>query len=896
MRAPANLLVLLALLTTIATLAAPLGALAETGPSECVEYGFDNMLVGYYEAGGESVRVVEALSDDMVMVFGADFGMQIVSLADMSRPVLVSTCDVGREAYAACRSGDYVFVADGTQGLRAVDVSDPLNPRCTDTFVPEWPATALAVRARGDLVMAAMGWTAYLLHVDGEGHLDLIAQVDLEGTAVDIAWEGNLVCVASGDGAVLLDLAAPDPPEVLQRIPTMEWEWTDYRSNTYCLSGCLIDDGKLYLFNEHKYSYYDSWRSYSVHDTYAQIFDITDPRNMTIPTDVAFNVLFQGQPVVDGERMYIATSELTTRIYTFPGFEFIRDIGYVREFPAQYRATRELDEVKRPPYWYTLGYGRYTVIGDHFIMASDWGFEVVKVARPMEATLTTVDASDLARAVDDDKHYFIYHYYYYDIYFSEIKDYLVCRDLSLGGSSATTFTLFSSDCAGLLVKSGLAYLSAKNQQYDWTVRILDLSAFPGELPTLAWLEGETPWTMPPVMKLFRRSLFVGVGDRMHWYKNDGQGIPILERAWSCGGDSVTTMAVTDGQLWVGTSGSLQLFSPPDVGEMNPRSVTPCERVISLELVGSVLYSIHAAAAPDPVMRTYLAAWNVTDPDNPILVSRVPLEVGNGLISRNDILYVEDLAAGLLVFGLADPLRPEIIGLHMDRWITPERYLRYTHSPCFFPTSSGILKATRSNSLLFPYDCREGTIVANFLSSFACAPTPRGVVVTWNIDGAAGSADDYRLIVSGGGGGVRSVPFTLDRDGVFRALDQNAPLGVELTYSLERREGGAWVQLAQRSLTLAPPKAAVLHAAAPNPFNPTTTLSFTLMRDGDATLAVYDAQGRRVRVLHQGPAAAGLNEFAWDGRDAAGQPAPSGVYFARLMTEDGLQTRKMALLK
>ncbi|MBU2501965.1 T9SS type A sorting domain-containing protein [bacterium] len=95
----------------------------------------------------------------------------------------------------------------------------------------------------------------------------------------------------------------------------------------------------------------------------------------------------------------------------------------------------------------------------------------------------------------------------------------------------------------------------------------------------------------------------------------------------------------------------------------------------------------------------------------------------------------------------------------------------------------------------------------------------------------------------------------------------------------------------------PPAAAKEPNVHPNPFNPRTTISFTLERSGPATVRVFDAAGRLVRTLAAGST---LNEGAhaleWDGRDDAGRPVPSGTYLARLETADFAAVRKMALLK
>ncbi len=68
---------------------------------------------------------------------------------------------------------------------------------------------------------------------------------------------------------------------------------------------------------------------------------------------------------------------------------------------------------------------------------------------------------------------------------------------------------------------------------------------------------------------------------------------------------------------------------------------------------------------------------------------------------------------------------------------------------------------------------------------------------------------------------------------------------------------------------------------PNPFHPTKTFEFALPHPGEALLGVYDASGRTVRMLLDGPGRAGRQTVRWDGTDGSGQPVPTAVYFYRL---------------
>lgn len=83
---------------------------------------------------------------------------------------------------------------------------------------------------------------------------------------------------------------------------------------------------------------------------------------------------------------------------------------------------------------------------------------------------------------------------------------------------------------------------------------------------------------------------------------------------------------------------------------------------------------------------------------------------------------------------------------------------------------------------------------------------------------------------------------------------------------------------------------------PNPFNPQTTLEFSLPERSFVKLAIYDGAGRQVTTLLNEERGAGHYREFWDGTDAQGRQAASGVYFSRLSTTAGVQTVKMILLK
>ena len=83
---------------------------------------------------------------------------------------------------------------------------------------------------------------------------------------------------------------------------------------------------------------------------------------------------------------------------------------------------------------------------------------------------------------------------------------------------------------------------------------------------------------------------------------------------------------------------------------------------------------------------------------------------------------------------------------------------------------------------------------------------------------------------------------------------------------------------------------------PNPFNPSTTLTYTLPERTEVSVTVYDAAGRVVRELNRGVQTAGEHAISWDGRDGSGATMSSGVYHIRVEAAGQSGTQKIVLLK
>jgi hypothetical protein len=95
---------------------------------------------------------------------------------------------------------------------------------------------------------------------------------------------------------------------------------------------------------------------------------------------------------------------------------------------------------------------------------------------------------------------------------------------------------------------------------------------------------------------------------------------------------------------------------------------------------------------------------------------------------------------------------------------------------------------------------------------------------------------------------------------------------------------------------APAAVASLARPFPNPFRAGGTLAFSVAEEGPASVAVYDVSGALVRTLEDRILVPGRYDRSWDGKDNAGRPVASGVYFVRLTAGSERVNRKLVLVR
>lgn len=282
----------------------------------------------------------------------------------------------------------------------------------------------------------------------------------------------------------------------------------------------------------------------------------------------------------------------------------------------------------------------------------------------------------------------------------------------------------------------------------------------------------------------------------------------------------------------------------------------------------------------------LVVLDISDPTSPSLVT----ELTGGWNSAIDLeiegnyLYVSDRQLGMKVFYIIDPSNPLFVGS--------------------FENGDWIEAADVYGTRIYMAEQHIGVSILDFIPP----PTPTAIhafdaqaaggVVTleWEVvsdDVIAG----YRLYRRTEGAELRPVNTgALLRPDAHEYIDTGVAPGKRYEYTLAVvLEDGSEVTSHMVEVTVGA-AALALDQNVPNPFNPATTISFTLPSAARATLAVFDAEGRLVRTLLDGALEGGFKQAEWNGRDNTGRQVSSGVYFYRLQSGKHVLTRKMVLLK
>ncbi len=171
------------------------------------------------------------------------------------------------------------------------------------------------------------------------------------------------------------------------------------------------------------------------------------------------------------------------------------------------------------------------------------------------------------------------------------------------------------------------------------------------------------------------------------------------------------------------------------------------------------------------------------------------------------------------------------------------------------------------------------------------PAQPGTFLTWNPQGP-GKIKAALLNLNGilaPDGKMMTIKLKANRSGEFAA-----PLTLEAIKLFDKN--GDPLTGVEEIATL--PTSISLAQNYPNPFNPETSIAYQLPKDAHVSLQIYNLTGQVIATLVNGKKPVGHHNALWNGRDEAGRQLPSGVYFYRLLVNNGewTQVKKMTLLK
>lgn len=122
----------------------------------------------------------------------------------------------------------------------------------------------------------------------------------------------------------------------------------------------------------------------------------------------------------------------------------------------------------------------------------------------------------------------------------------------------------------------------------------------------------------------------------------------------------------------------------------------------------------------------------------------------------------------------------------------------------------------------------------------------------------------------------------------------------VTYDIDGNE--SWYTKANESVRLAAEEESINLPNSigltnfPNPFNPSTTIHYTLPEESEVEIIIYDLVGKKVAIIMKSTQPSGTHSLQWNGTDQQGNLVPAGIYFYQLRAGDFVQTKKMVLMK
>jgi hypothetical protein len=196
------------------------------------------------------------------------------------------------------------------------------------------------------------------------------------------------------------------------------------------------------------------------------------------------------------------------------------------------------------------------------------------------------------------------------------------------------------------------------------------------------------------------------------------------------------------------------------------------------------------------------------------------------------------------------------------------------------------------------DAAGHTVVATLLQNYAAIFSGDRIAITWTLSEIDEGIELSVERATASDGPFMELPSSaLSRDKLsFTFTDNNWQPNMSYLYRVEYQIGGERKVLFETGPIATPALPLTLNQNSPNPFNPSTTIRYSLPEKCRVKLEIYDSSGRRMASLVNGEQEKGRYAAEWNGKDERGNSVASGIYFYKLMAGKETVSRKMVLLR
>ena len=791
-------------------------------------------IVGGIETPGYAFSI--DVSDDFAFIADGLHGVQIIRIKNSNQMRIVANLPTDDSARDVVVEGQYLYIADRQSGVHVVDVKQPHMPSILTTITTPDEAHSVCIRDNY-LFIAGRSSGMHIMDIADPRSPEHVSSIEVDGYIYAISLAENTAYLGGSTSLFLVDIGDPKEPELLAEIPDT------YRGRV------VVRDGVAYV-----------GAGYGM-----DIFDVSDRRH---PLDLG-HVRCRGSQTRD---IHVVGQSLITA--TGVGLQIITAVGQ-QPAPLAGRSDDGVDDFMdvavQGDYLYAVDTGFSPALSVYDISADDnrWA--------PRRIAMLAVPGFNIRLCIAG-------HY----AYLGDLWDGISVVDIEDPYWPRSVAQFEIEDGTWAMAAAG-DYLYVGTRSEGMVVVDVSSPENPVQVAALGGVEG-----------------------------------------------AVTAIAVRGDRAYVRNriSGEIAFLVEIDIADpVNPSIAgaveIPYSQFVpsSIALKGNYAYSSYLAPV-DGVGG--LCIIDISQPGSPRFVTDYDLQARSGHIAiQGDYAYVPGL--GISVIDISNPECPVLTGRVQEFSFTNGVAIG-EHAVYAANETYGLLAAYRQCSPYGATDVRIDIKPGNDLNAINCKGNPGVIpVAILTTDAFDALTVDHTTVRFGPGGAAESHVFkgpgprgnsassSRPVSGAPRRHEKDVDHDgdLDLLFHFARDETGIRCGDTEAVLTgqtyngqsiigtdairtvpggdIEPEPDGQLQIS-PNPFNPSTSISFVVREPQHVRIGVYDVRGRLVAELIDEPYPAGRHSVEWRGRDTAGRAVPSGTYFFRVDLGSQVEVRKALLMK